>query len=215
MSSAVWFRRLSWALVFAVVALLTITLRAIVDGEGQMRASDAAFHRGDVRTAVVHARRAAIAYAPGAPHVRAAYERLVATALGAEASGDAATARAAWRAVRGAALETSHVWTPHALELERANRALARLSNPGSPKGVDEDRRVYEEAKRLLERDERPRPVWVAVLALGLVAAAAGLGWIGLRAVGRDGRISLLEARWGIVLALIGAACWTIAVYKA
>ena len=84
--------------VLAAVALLSA--RVAMEGRQQLELSDQAFHRGDLRAATLHARRAAVMIAPGAPHVDAAYRRLVAIALGAEASGKPQAARAAWRAVR-------------------------------------------------------------------------------------------------------------------
>ena len=100
-----------------VIALGVMTYRAVRDGNQALRASDLAFNRGDLADAVLHARRAATAYAPGAPHTRAARERLRAIAVGSEAAGDAETARLAWGALRAAALETRHVTVPYAAEL--------------------------------------------------------------------------------------------------
>ncbi len=55
--------------------MAAVTARAVNDGEGQMRRSDAAFNRGDLLESMLHARGAAVMYAPGAPHVARAYAR--------------------------------------------------------------------------------------------------------------------------------------------
>jgi hypothetical protein len=128
-----WLRGIALSLMLAVLACAAITARAVGDGEAELRRSDAAFNRGELTAALEHARRAAIDYAPGAPHVARAYARLIAIAVGAEAQGKPHLALAAWRAVRGAELETRHLWIPHRRELERANRSLARLEATPPP----------------------------------------------------------------------------------
>jgi hypothetical protein len=211
--SGIWLRRVAWLMVLAVIGLMVVTARAILEGERQMKQSDEAFHRGDVRNAVLHARRAAILYAPGAPHVNLAYTRLIAVALGAEAAGDVQTARLAWRAVRGAALESAHLWVARHNELDRANKSLARLTSTATANS--DARAAYERALEQLQRDQGPHGTYLLLLAVGLGLSAAGLALIGAQGLGSDGRISLVEARWGLILTLIGAACWTIAVYRA
>jgi hypothetical protein len=205
-----WLRR--GALLFGTLVLMgaLLTGRALVEGEREMRRSDAAFDRGDVREAVLHARRAAIAYAPGAPHLGPAFERLTAVAIGAEAAGDADVARLAWRAVRSAALETRHFWIPERQRLERANRELARLQ-AGTPPRRAEARR----ALQTLSRDDAPRAGWALVLGLGFVLTLSGLAWCALSGITRDGELRPVRARWGLLLTLLGAVCWTIAVYRA
>ena len=212
--TGIWLRRLAVTLMTLVLAAALLTARVVVDGEQEMRLSDEAFHRGDVRTAVLHARRAAVLYAPGAPHVRPAYDRLVAVALGAEAAGDTNVARTAWRAVRGAALETRHLWITHRAELERADRNLARLqtvptqSKPGSEADL-------KRALSSLGTDDAPHAIWVIVLGLGFACATAGLALVGWRGVTPGGKITLGNAKVGVVLALLGALCWTLAVFRA
>ena len=56
------------------------TLRAVLDGERELALSDAAFDANDLHGAIQHARRAASAYAPCAPHVQRGYDRLLAVA---------------------------------------------------------------------------------------------------------------------------------------
>src|ERR1041385_469444 len=111
--SGVWFRRTALGMLLAVLVLATLTARMIVEGEAELKASDASFDRGDLAEATLHARRAATLYAPGAPHVAAAFERLRAIALGAEASGNVNMARRAWGASRGALLERRNIGAPY------------------------------------------------------------------------------------------------------
>src|SRR5690242_19018897 len=126
-----WLRRAALGLLLAVLLLATLTGRMVIEGEAALRTSDAAFDRDDLAEAMLHARRVAILYAPGAPHVAAAFARLRAIALGAEALGDINMARRAWGAVRGAALETRHLTVPHQAELDLVNQNLARLRAGG------------------------------------------------------------------------------------
>jgi hypothetical protein len=212
--TGIWLRRLAVVLLTLVLAAAVLTARVVVDGEQEMRLSDEAFHAGDVRTATLHARRAAVLYAPGAPHVRPAYDRLVAVALGAEAAGETDVARTAWRAVRGAALETRHLWIPHQVELNRANRNLARLQTVSAKTGSD-GQPEFEQALAKLGRDDAPRALWVMLLALGFACAIVGLALLGWRGVTPAGKITLANAKLGLVLALLGAACWTLAVFRA
>lgn len=208
-----WLKWIAWLLVLCVLALMVLTARAVLLGEQELEQSDRAFHRGAVEDAVLHARRAAILYAPGAPHVERAYQRLFAVALGAEAAGDAQTAQLAWRAVRGAALESAHLWVARHGDLERANKSLARLTSNRATNG--DARAAYGRALEQLSHDRRPRGTPLVLLAVGLVLAAAGLILVGAQGLASDGRLSLLDARWGVILAIIGAACWTVAVYQA
>ncbi len=209
-------RTVSLSLLLFVFAGALLTFRAVRDGTREMEQSDLAFNQGEVKSAVLHARRAAIAYAPGAPHVRAAYERMLAAAEGAEAAGDLELARYGFGAVRGAALETRHIWTPHQADLEHADRALARLqalaltqaTNPEARRESLE--RAYEELKH---RDSDP--VWVAILGLGFALSVAGLALTGFRGVSPDGKLSLRRALLGLVIIGIGISCWTLAVYQA
>src|SRR5687767_13418226 len=118
-------------LLLAVMALAVLTARAVIEGRDQLRESDRAFNAGDLRAATVHARRAAVLYAPGAPHVAEAYARLGAIAFGSEAANNPEMAILAYSAMRGAALETRHLWVPYEAELQRANLGLARIEARG------------------------------------------------------------------------------------
>ena len=68
-------RRLALALLVACVGLGLLTARAVEQGEAAVQESDRAFDQGKVHEAAHHARRAAVYYAPGAPHLHFAVAR--------------------------------------------------------------------------------------------------------------------------------------------
>lgn len=211
-----WLRRVALLLLVSLLAFAVLTARAVSQGEAEMNLSDQAFDHGDIREAAHHARRAAMHYAPGAPHVRAAYERLEAVAHGAEASGDLDNAMFAWRAIRSAALETGHVRAVVPEERERANRALARLQ---ALQSMPTSRREALRQKKVAERDLSSvggaRAGWILLLALGLGGMLAALGWFTVRGIQPDGSIHRATARYCGLLALLGTACWAWAVVTA
>ena len=84
-------QRLALVAFFLVSIVAALTGRVIWEGQAELTASDSAFDAGDLRLALEHARRGATLYAPGAPYVERAYERLIAIALGAEAAGQPKT----------------------------------------------------------------------------------------------------------------------------
>jgi hypothetical protein len=53
------------------------------------------------------------------------------------------------------------------------------------------------------------------VLGLGFSLALAGLALFAFQGVDRAGKVSFGRARLGLVLFAIGAACWTVAAYRA
>jgi hypothetical protein len=201
-------------LLVIVVSLGTMTYRAVRDGRRELEASDGAFHRGDLATAVLHARRAATAYAPGAPHTRAAVERLRAVAVGSEAAGDRENARLAWGALRAAALETRHVVTPYAAELGEANERLERLAAAPSANSP-ERKEVARDLEGALARVPGP-PAWAsALLSAGFALATGGLLWVATQGLTRGGRIVGQKVSVGLGVFLLGALLWAIAVYRA
>lgn len=204
----------------ALLGLLVgaITARVIWAGESEIAASTVALQQADVHEAVTRARRAAGWYAPGAPHVRVAYERLVAIATAAEGRGDRDLALFAWRAVRTAAIESRWIVTPHERDLERANRAIARIEAAAPrPPGTrtESPQRIEQLQITALLRDEAPRVPWVIALVVAFVAWAGGAAW-GVRRASRapEGR-ALAQARPGFVVALAGMTLWVIALFRA
>jgi hypothetical protein len=206
-------RALAWAATVVVLFAGIATLRAVLDGEREIAASDAAFAANDLHGALQHARRAASAYAPGAPHVERGYQRLLAVARGAEATGRPEIAMLAWQAERAAVLESASLWHPFPERLEEANRNLARLS---ATKTAAEAERT-ETAQRLFklaQGQSSERTPWGALLAGGLLVAALGLGWFAARALGPNGRIEWLRGRWGLLTFALGAALWAVAAFR-
>jgi hypothetical protein len=129
--SAWLLRSVAAAAGFFLLLFALVAYRVSERGALELAESDRAFDAGRLDLAVEHARRAAVAYVPGAPHVRLAFERLRAVARGAERTRDLDLARRAWRAARAAAIESRHLWQPHAVELAALELELARLS-PGT-----------------------------------------------------------------------------------
>ena len=208
--------RLARGAVWAVGAVLLFigvaTLRAVLDGERELAASDAAFDANDLQGAIEHARRAASAYAPGAPHVERGYQRLLAIARGAEATGQAAVAMQAFQAERAAVLESASFFQPFPERLDEADRNLARLS--ASTTSAQAER--AETARRLFERSQNERSgraPWGACLAAGLLLSALGLFWFGARALLPGGRIEWRGGRWGMLTFGLGAALWAFAAF--
>lgn len=210
-----WLERLARLLFSIVLIGAAFSARVILEGQAELSASDAAFDRGELTPALDHARRSATLYAPGAPHVERAYERLQAIALGAEAAEQPKIAFLAWQAVRSAALESRHVLVTRQSELERANQNLARLEALSRDKDDSERPRSQSQALTRLNADDAPAPAWIAVLGLGFLLALGGLGLFAYRGLDRAGQLSLARARWGLLLFVLGAACWTLAAYKA
>ena len=210
-----WLGRLTLSVFFLIAIGAVFSARVIMEGDAELVASDAAFDRGELGPALDHARRSATLYAPGAPHVQPAYERLNAIAVGAEAAGQPKVAFLAWQAMRSAALESRHVWLPRAQELERANQNLARLEAVARDPSEAERGAVQSRALSRLNADDAPAPAWIAVLGAGFLLALAGLALFAFRGLDRAGKVSFQRARLGLLLFAIGAACWTLAAYKA
>ncbi len=208
-------QRLSLAGFSAVLIAAALTGRVVLEGQAELAESDAAFDQGQLLSSLEHARRSATLYAPGAPHVSSAYQRLTAIALGAESAGQPKLAFLAWQAERSAALESRHVFVPRRSELERANRNLARLEALAREAKDGERGQTQARALSRLDADEAPAPGWIAVMGVGFLMALTGLALAAFRGVRPNGQRSLLGARMGLVLFAIGAACWTLAAYKA
>ncbi len=208
-------QRLSLLAFLVVLIGAALTARVILDGGSELAASNAAFDRGELVPSLDHARRSATLYAPGAPHVTPAYERLIAIAIGAEASGQPKVAFLAWQAVRSAALESRHVWLPRQSELDRANQNLARLEALARDASDTDHSKAQTQALSRLDADDAPAPAWIAVLGLGFLLALVGLALSASRGLDASGKVSFGRARLGLLLLAIGAACWTLAAYRA
>ncbi len=205
-----------WLSVLAVIVTIlgVATLRVIVSGEEELDKSTAALDAGDAREAIVRARRSARWYAPGAPHVDVAYDRLIALAGAAEENRHDDLALLAWRGVRVAVIETRWIVSTRPQHLKRANEEIARITAK-VPKVAAPDPRMRAEALQLLMRHEPPRLQWVGLLVTGFVLLATGLFVWARQVSAAGGRLQWNQAKLGTVLSIIGALCWLIAVWRA
>ena len=210
-----WWERLALFAFWTVLIGAVFSTRVILEGESELSASDAAFDRGELSSALDHARRGATLYAPGAPHVERAYERMTALARGAEAAGQPKLSFLAWQAIRSAALESRHVFLPRQAELLRANENLARLEALSRDSAGSDRPKNQAQALSRLNADDAPAPAWIAVLGAGFLLALAGLSLLSFHGLSRTGKVSFLRGRLGLLLFAIGAACWTLAAYRA
>lgn len=195
-----------------------ITARVIWAGEAEIAASTSALRQADLREAVTRARRAAGWYAPGAPHVRVAYERLAAIATAAEGRGDRDLALLAWRAIRTAAIETQWIVTPHVQDLDRANHAIARIESAAPrPPGTrtESPQRIEQLQIAALLRDEAPSRPWVISLLVAFAAWAGGAAWGVRRAAQAPVGRALAQARPGLLVAFAGIMLWIVALFRA
>lgn len=205
-------------LCFVGLVLGAITTRVIWAGESEFAASTAALQKADLHEATTRARRAAGWYAPGAPHVRVAYERLIAIATAAEGHGDRDLALLAWRGLRTAAIETRWIVTPHEADLDRANRAIARIEAAAPrPPGTrtEPPQRIEQRQLDALLRDEAPRVPWVVLIVASFVLWAGGAAWSVRGASLADAGQTWARARTGIFVALAGIALWVLALLRA
>jgi hypothetical protein len=207
-----------WVIAAVGLMLGTASARVVFSGEKEIALSTAALRAGDSHAAAEHARRAAGWYMPGAPHVRVAYERLMALGTAAEGLGDRETALYAFRAVRTASIETRWVLVPHEDDRNKADRAIARIEAdaPRAPAMRAEPPRAIERAElEALARDEAPRTGWVVALVAGALTWAAGAALVARRAIGATGLVSVRRALPGLVLTGSGVAMWLLALWRA
>ncbi len=213
-----WILRVAKVLVVVGALLGAVSARVVIAGEREIALSTAALRAGDPHEAALHARRAAGFYAPGAPHVRVAYDRLIALATKAEQLGDTATALFAWQSVRSAAIETRWIVTPHEPDLVRANAAIARLQAAQErPLGtrVEPAAVIEREALEALQRDEAPHVPWVIALVIGFFSWVIGAIFVVRRGVTTTGTVLWDRVRFPVVLTIAGIALWLIAIWRA
>lgn len=116
------------AALLAVVVVGVAWIGRVSEGKRALADSDSARARADWAEAVMAARTAAEARCPAFCVSELGFSRLYAIAKDAENRADDATAFAAWRAVRSAALATA-VLDVHAAKRERADQELARIGH--------------------------------------------------------------------------------------
>lgn len=203
-----------WILLAVAVCLAAVLTRVFWDGRAALSRGDAALARGDVVEAMTEWRRAARWYAPGAPHVSDAYDRLDTLAKTAEEKGDAKTALDAWRAVRSSILATRSFYTPFPSRLEAANERIAALmAKADTAHGTEEERRDFHYA--LLARDDSPRVGWALLALAGFVAWVGGGFWFARRGIGEDGKLARTAAARAGLLTALGILVWMLGLWKA
>ena len=199
------------------VGLGVIVTRVFWDGRQALRAGDAAMQKQDTTEALVEWRRAARWYAPGAPHVVAAYGRMEELARAAEARGEDALALEAWRGIRSSSLATRSFYTPFADKLDAANQRIAELmarQEVAADKGKDlAERRALHLG--FLERDDAPSLGWSALALLGFAAWVGGGFWFARRGVTADDRLDRRNALRAAALVTVGLVLWMLGLYKA
>jgi hypothetical protein len=207
-----------FALGVLVAAFGLLTARVLREGERELRTAEALAAAGNLDEAIVHARRSASWYAPGAPHVPVAYAKLASIAQMAEGRGDAATALVAWRAVREAALSTRWIVVPHRDELAVANASIARLASKGNqPPGarVRDPDELQQQLHQMLAQERHPRAPWVVTLLAGFTAMTAGLVAMGLFGFTPKGEWNWKRMRVGAGAAVVGLVAWALALWNA
>jgi hypothetical protein len=197
--NALVLRQLAALMTIALVVFALLAHRSIARGDREMQESDRAFDSGRLELAVLHARRAAAAYVPGAQHVAAGFDRLRAVARGAERERQLDLARDAWGAVRAAAIESRHLWQPHPEALREADAEFARLSPGASPTA----------SGRL------PGLRLAALGGLVLGGALALIGWGVWRARDDADARERPRARLAALACLVGVIVWSVALLSA
>jgi hypothetical protein len=197
----------------AVAILGALALRVVLEGRAALADGDEAMQQKRTPDAIDAWERAARWYLPGAPHVGAAYDRLVRLARS-----DPRHALAAWRAVRSASLATRGLWTPHADDLAEADAAIAALSaedpEGARPSGADAATRLAFHRERLAGSSGPSRGAVVLAVG-GIVCWLAGIAWLVVRAVDRQGRLVRRGAISGAAMALLGVLAWAAGLYNA
>jgi hypothetical protein len=194
-------RSLGAGAALALVLFALLAERTRERGMLWMSESDTAFDAGRMPLALQQARAAATAYVPGADHVRRGYERLRAVARGAERARDLELSAAAWRAMRAAAIESRHLWQPHADELREADRELRRLvpATELGPRG---------------QHGAGLSPTLLGGLLLGAACAGAGLMGVFGREPREAGDARTLRRGLSVWIGLLGLALWCLALLR-
>lgn len=206
------------AVLVVVTVIAVLTMRVVVAGELEIAESTRALVGGDPRGATSHARAAALWYAPGAPHVRVAYDRLLALGRAAEEHHDREVALYAYRAVTDASASTRWIVVPHQSDATVAREAIARIESTGPrpPETALEPAPAIQRSElEELSRETGPHVAWIVVLAGAFVVWAGGLAYLLLRGFDGAGRILRSRATVGAVIAAVGVASWVVALYAA
>ncbi len=195
-----------------------LTARVVQEGERELRMAEALSATGKLEAAVVHARQSALWFAPGAPHVPAAYAKMISIARLAEGRGDIKTALFAWQAVRTSALSTRWVLVPHQDELAVANASIARLAAKtpaGGGAQTQDPGEVQQKLHMLLARKDRPRLPWVVTLLAGFASLCVGFIHLGWKGIPGEGGLQPKRLRFGAIAVVVGLVAWVLALWNA
>jgi hypothetical protein len=210
--------RAAWCLFGAAVLLASAAFRVASEGRAELAASDAAWAAGDALAATVHARDAAKAYVPFAPHVQLAYRKLRSIAQDCEGRGDIESALFAWRAIRAAAVGSRSFVSSHARQREAADVAIARLAAVSRPAPAGAQRNDVEAARSYapaLAAEVPPRAPWSVLLVAGAALWAAAGVRLTSSGFDADGKLVPSAARTPLALAAAGLAAWWAALFFA
>ena len=198
-------RRVLTGAAIALAVIGALALRTVLEGRAALAEGDDAFAQKRIPDAIAAWESAARWYFPGAPHVGEAYERL----LGYARDHDSI---AAWRAVRGAALATTGLWTPHAGDLAEANAAIARLSaaDPEAAPAISDPARRLAWHEAVLARQSRPSKGASLLAVFGIVAWLAGVA-----VVIRRGAVPERPTLVAAAVAVGGILAWAVGLYSA
>lgn len=213
-----WAVRLAWFLLGIAALLGSAAFRVASEGRLELAASDAAWAAGDALGATVHARDAAKAYVPFAPHVQLAYRRLRDIAQNCEGRGDVESALFAWRAIRAAAIGSRSIASSHARQREVADVAIARLAAASRTGPAPAQRNDVEAARSYapaLAADVPPRAPWSALLVAGAALWVAAGILLTSKGFDAEGKLVAAGARTPLVLAAAGLAAWWVALFMA
>lgn len=203
-------RAIGRALLLAVVLFGALTARVVFEGERQIQESTRALEAGDAETAIFHARAAALWFAPGAPHVRVAYGRLMALGKEAEERKLWDTALSAYRGVVSASASTRWLVRPHASDVSLAEAAIERIETKkraGAPAAPSESL----DPPRAEPSTFAPRSFLVA----GFLGTIVGLALLLRRGVDETGRLIVRQALPGLLLSALGLVLYVVSLFLA
>jgi len=193
-------RAIARAILLVSLLVAALTARVVFEGERQIRESTRALDAGDADAAIFHARAAALWFAPGAPHVRVAYGRLMALGKEAEQRKFWDTALLSYRGVVSSSASTRWLTVPHAAEAREAEAAILRIEARKRAGAIEEVTEPLD-FSRLGTKSSVPMRLFLVAAFGGLVAGLSLILW---RGVDETGRLRGRQALAGALLALLG-----------
>ncbi|MCB9533762.1 MAG: hypothetical protein H6698_05520 [Myxococcales bacterium] len=197
------------------VALVTFTLRAVVESHRYAAAGDAAVAAGDWESATLDYRHAIQWYVPVVGAQVHAFDSLVTLGDQAAAAGRIDDALVCYRSARFAVMATRSIWTPLADRLPPLHAKIAAAMGQQLAGGGASDPAAVEEFRGQLDAYRERSPGRVA----GLGASIAFFAWLAAlfaaatRGVGSDGSMQRGPlVRWALVAAV--AFCAWIALVR-